>query len=93
MAKNEKESRILERLSNLSGEGYHGYFFIDILEDIIAEEAFRSECKHNICGEVIYLEGSESYKLKRKIAIVIKAMETKGIIKISRSGKMFKVLF
>ena len=88
MAKNEKESRILERLSSLSGEGYHGYYFIDILEDIIAEEAFRSEC-----GEVIYLEGNESYKLKRKIAIVIKAMETKGIIKISKSKKMFKVLF
>lgn len=94
MAKNEKESRILERLSNLKeNDGYHGYYFIDILEDIIAEEAFRSECKHNICGEVIYLEGSESYKLKRKIAIVIKAMETKGIIKISKSRKMFKVLF
>ena len=89
MAKNEKETRILERLSNIKeNEGYHGYFFIDILEDIIAEEAFRSEC-----GEVIYLEGNESYKLKRKIAIVIKAMETKGIIKISKSRKMFKVLF
>ena len=94
MAKNEKESRILERLSNIKeNDGYHGYYFIDILEDIIAEEAFRSECKHNLCGEVIYLEGSESYKLKRKIAIVIKAMETKGIIKISKSRKMFKVLF
>lgn len=94
MAKNEKETRILERLSNIKeNDGYHGYFFMDILEDIIAEEAFRSECKHNLCEEVIYLEGSESYKLKRKIAIVIKAMETKGIIKISKSRKMFKVLF
>lgn len=93
MAKNEKESRILERLSSLSGEGYHGYYFIDILEDIIAEEAFRSECKHNLCGEVVYLEGSDSYKLKRKIAMVIDAMAAKGIIKISKSRKMFKVLF
>ena len=94
MAKNEKETRILERLSNIKeNEGYHGYFFIDILEDIIAEEAFRSECKHNLCGEVVYLEGRESYKLKRKIAMVIDAMVAKGIIKISKSRKMFKVLF
>ena len=87
MAKNEKETRILERLSNIKeNDGYHGYYFIDILEDIIAEE-IRSE------GEVIYLEGNESYKLKRKIAMVINAMAAKGIIKISKSRKMFKVLF
>ena len=93
MAKNEKESRILERLSNIKeNDGYHGYYFIDILEDIIAEETFESECKHNLCGEVIYLEGSESYKLKRKIAMVIDAMAAKGIIKISKSEKMFRIL-
>ena len=93
MAKNEKESRILERLSNIKeNDGYHGYYFIDILEDIIAEEAFESECKHNLCGEVVYLEGSDSYRLKRKIAMVIDAMAAKGIIKVSKSRKMFKIL-
>lgn len=94
MTKTEKEAKILERilyLEELDNVGHHGYFYIELLYDIIAETAFG--CRHTHAGRTVYpYPGDFEYKaLLEKIITVIKAMESKGIIRISKSRKMFKL--
>ena len=89
MRKADKETKIIERinyLSELDNVGFNDYYYIDLLEDIIAEVVFG--CKHNKQGNVII--PNERYILEG-ILRVIRNMENKGVIKVSKSRKMFKL--
>lgn len=93
MTKTEKEALILERilyLQELDNVGCYGYFYLGLLYDIIAEVAFK--CPHNKAGETIYPADAVEYnKIMSKIDTVIGNMVAKGIIRLSKSKKMFKL--
>lgn len=93
MSKAEKEAKIIEQihyLSELDNVGCYGYYYMRFLWDAIAQTAFG--VKHDHAGHMLYPNGKEGEEIDRKISIVVKNMENKGIIKVSKSRKMFKVL-
>lgn len=96
MTKAEKEERILNYIHNLEGldnVGCYGYLYISFLVDIIAEVAFGCQHTHDFHGETIYPEDIIEYNiLMSKISTVIGNMANKGVIKLSKSRKMFKLV-
>lgn len=90
--KEEKEQEIIRAtlyLRELDNVGAYGYFYMSLLWDIIAYAAFG--IKHDHAGHTLYPEGDEGIALDNKIRAVVNNMESKGLIKISKSRKMFRI--
>ena len=91
--KEEKEKKILEEIAQL--ERWHGYVKYDEVADIIVQAIFgkpylvatRPHCWNR--AEVENITEDEF----RIMAMVMKAMVNKGLIKPSKSRAMFKILF
>lgn len=93
MTKAEKEAKIIEQihyLSELDNVGCYGYYYMRFLWDAIATIVFA--VKHDHAGHMLYPNGKEGEEIDRKIGIIVRNMENKGIIKVSKSRKMFKTL-
>lgn len=91
--KEEAILRAIKNLNELDNVGAYGYIYIDYLVDTIAVQAFGVERSRRVCGTVYYPTDVNEYRtLMKKIAAVIDGMANKGIINVSKSKKMFKVL-